>query len=61
MRLLIDLDTDAAGRPVGKMWSEPTGDCNFADWLDLLRLLERCIERPPPDHSGVVAHLAIGS
>lgn len=48
MRLLIDLTTDRDGRPVGTF--AVAGEhraVEFADWLDLLRLLERCIDTSP--------------
>jgi hypothetical protein len=51
MRLLIDVEVDPAGRPIGTVRPavtvRPDGDVtveSFADWLDLLRVLETFIE-----------------
>jgi hypothetical protein len=51
MRLLIDLEPDLAGRPVGTVRPVATVRLDddaavesFADWLDLLRVLETFIE-----------------
>jgi hypothetical protein len=44
MRLVVDFDADGGGRPVGtvRVDERPEGQ-PFADWLELLRILESCI------------------
>jgi hypothetical protein len=45
VRVVIHLDTDQAGRPVGLLCAETAPQERFSDWLDLLRVLEGCIQR----------------
>jgi hypothetical protein len=45
MRIVVDLFTDSNGRPVGTMRLSDRCDEPFSDWLDLLRLLERCVDQ----------------
>jgi hypothetical protein len=46
MRLVIDLRPDTHGRPVGTVRIDKTPKPEpFSDWLDLLRVLEACIEQ----------------
>jgi hypothetical protein len=45
VRVVIHLDTDPAGRPVGVLCAETAPQERFSDWLDLLRVLEGCIQR----------------
>lgn len=53
MRVVIDLRADADGRPTGTIRpEEQLPEERFADWLDLLRALETCVnhlhkENPP--------------
>lgn len=44
MRVIIDLDTDDTGRPAGNARAEGSTEQAFADWLELLRILEVCID-----------------
>jgi hypothetical protein len=49
MRLVVDLDIDRGGRPVGTVrLDQPPGEHHFADWLELLRVLESCIHDIAP-------------
>jgi hypothetical protein len=58
MRLVVDLRTDADGRPAGSIRVDDQATAEpFGDWLDLVRVLEDCIDRiratggPAGDHS----------
>jgi hypothetical protein len=45
VRLVLDLSTDSEGRPVGSLRINSAAEAEaFGDWLDLLRLLEVCID-----------------
>jgi hypothetical protein len=55
MRVVIDLDTDSAGRPVGSLRICTASEAEtFDDWLDLLRALEACVEQSRADPAGSV-------
>jgi len=41
--VIINLDTDDAGRPAGTARAKGASEQAFADWLELLRILEICI------------------
>jgi hypothetical protein len=43
VRVIIDFETDPAGRPAGTLRTGGDGEEPFEDWLDLLRALEACI------------------
>ncbi len=46
MRIVIDLRVDDDGRPVGTIrMLERLFEERFADWLDLLRVLETCVHQ----------------
>jgi hypothetical protein len=45
VRVILDLDTDGHGRPVGCLQADQEHVTEFGDWLELLRLLEACIDR----------------
>jgi hypothetical protein len=45
VRLVIELDADSKGRPQGNLQADQGERAPFEDWLDLLRLLEGCIDR----------------
>jgi hypothetical protein len=43
--VILDLDTDGHGRPMGCLQADQEHVTEFGDWLELLRLLEACIDR----------------
>jgi hypothetical protein len=51
MRVLIDLRADADGRPVGTICLDEQPPEEFADWLDLLRVLEACVNHLHEENS----------
>jgi hypothetical protein len=51
MRLIVDVDTDAAGRPAGTVHVDGHPAAGFEDWLDLLRVLEAWIDASRTDRS----------
>jgi hypothetical protein len=54
VRVIIDFETDPAGRPAGRLRTGAGGEEPFEDWLDLLRVLEACIDHSHDDQ-GVLA------
>ena len=56
MRLLVEFETDPAGRPVGTVTADHDAAEPFADWLDLLRLLDMWIvaAHPPRTTEGAL-------
>ena len=43
MRVIIDFETDHAGRPMGRLRTAESVEEPFNDWLDLLRAVEGCV------------------
>lgn len=51
--MILDLRTDSDGRPTGNLQADQDHPSRFGDWLDLLRLLEGCINRAITDPGGI--------
>jgi len=61
MRVIIDFETDHAGRPMGRLRTAESVEEPFNDWLDLLRAVEGCVARSHHDSEQNVSDIRIAT